>query len=244
MGDGREAGKRAAARRAAETFVSDGMVLGLGSGSTALAFVEALGARVRDGLGVTGVATSAATETAARAARVPLADLGDIVPRRPWPPLDLAVDGADEIDPAFRMIKGGGASLLREKILAQAARRMLVLVDEAKPVERLGAFPLPVEVVRFGVAATRARLERVLAEHIGRTVAVVLREGDDGPLVTDNGNLVLDCHCGAIEAPERLADAIGRIAGVVEHGLFLVEATAVLVGRADGGVELRERPRG
>lgn len=217
--------KRRVAQEAA-ALVQPGMRLGLGSGSTALAFVEALGRRVAQGLSLpAAVATSRQTEEAARAASIPLCDmLADGAPVA----LDLAVDGADEVDDALRLIKGGGASLLREKIAAAMARRFLVIVDAGKRVERLGRFPLPVEVVPFGWAATAAAVAEALA------VTPALRMAGGRVVVTDNHNYLLDCPLGVIDAPQDVADRLARIPGVVEHGLFLDMADEVLVAESGG----------
>ena len=156
--------------------------------------------------------------------------------------IDLTVDGADEFDGELNLIKGGGAALLQEKIVAEASGRMVVIADESKRVRRLGAFPLPVEIVRFGWTLTRAAVERVLAQADvdGRVVRV--RMGAGGPLVTDEGHHILDLHLGRIGDPAALATALNAIPGVVEHGLFIGMAEAVIVGRDDGGAELILRP--
>jgi ribose 5-phosphate isomerase A len=240
----RDEAKRFAAAAALSRFVRDGMRLGLGSGSTSRAFVALLGESVAEGLDVVGVSTSAATTEAALAAGVATMSLDEAVAERPRRPLDLAVDGADEIDPAFRMIKGGGASLLREKIVARCAARMVVLADGGKPVARLGAFPLPVEVATFGVAATTLAIAEAVGGVLGRAVPCAVRQTPSGPLITDNGNMIVDCRCGAIDDPERLAAALDGVVGVVEHGLFLTEATDLVVARDDGSVSITSRPPG
>ena len=203
------------------------MRLGLGSGSTADHFTDLLGARVRAGLRVVGVATSKRTRARAEAAGVPLAGLDD------HPELDLTVDGADEVDPALRLIKGGGGALLREKIVAAASRRMVVVADGTKRVGALGAFPLPLEVVPFGLAATRRAVERAAAG-AGCAGSVALRMEGAAPFVTDGGHLILDAALGAIPDPERLSAALHGIPGLVEHGLFIGLAGAALIGDADG----------
>ena len=223
--------KRAAAARAV-ALVRDGMRLGLGTGSTAAHFVAGLAERVRGGLAVVGVATSQATARAAAAAGIPLTTLDDT------PALDLTVDGADEIDGSLRLIKGGGGALLREKIVAAASARMVVIADAGKQVPTLGAFPLPVEVVPFGLAATVRALAPALAR-AGCAGAIVLRRGPGGePLVTDGGHRILDLHLGAIHDPEALAAALAAVPGVVEHGLFIGLATGALVAGPDGVREL------
>ena len=204
-----DAAKTAAARRAID-FVADGMRLGLGTGSTATAFVELLAERVAFGLKVTGVPTSERTGALARERGIPLATIDEM------PELDLTIDGADEYDPALRLIKGGGGALLREKIVATASRRMIVIADAAKAVPELGRFPLPVEVNRFGLAVTHAAVVRE-AERCGCSGPVAVRGGDQ-PFVTDGGPLILDCRFGRIPDPETLASRLSAIPGVVEHG--------------------------
>lgn len=208
------------------------MRLGLGTGSTAAHFITLLAERVRSGLTVTGVPTSEASHAQAEREGVPLTTLDDT------PELDLTVDGADEIDDALRLIKGGGGALLREKIVAAASRRMIVIADGSKRVPRLGRFPLPVEVVPFGLGATRrAILEAV--EEVGCEGELRLRRsGEDQPFETDGGHYIVDAHLGRIEAPERLAAALAAIPGVVEHGLFLGLASGAIVANASGLVQL------
>ncbi|RVU21072.1 ribose-5-phosphate isomerase RpiA [Methylobacterium oryzihabitans] len=223
--------KRQAAARAV-ALVQDGMRLGLGTGSTAAHFVDLLGERVRAGLSVVGVPTSEATRAAAEAAGIPLTTLEET------PELDLTVDGADEIDGRLRLIKGGGGALLREKIVAAASARMVVIADAGKRVETLGRFPLPVEVVPFGLGATR----RAVADAVtaaGCAGELTLRTRPDGaPFVTDGGHLILDAHLGRIPDPERLAAGLAAVPGVVEHGLFLSLATGAVVAGGDGLVLL------
>ncbi|MGD0185813.1 MAG: ribose-5-phosphate isomerase RpiA [Roseiarcus sp.] len=221
-----EAFKRQAAERAM-TFVRPGMKLGLGTGSTARHFVDLLGQSVARGLDVVAVPTSQATLRQAKALGVPLATLDEM------PELDLTVDGADEIDPSLRMIKGGGGALLYEKIIAAASRRMLVIADSTKLVARLGAFSLPVEVVPFGLAATRLRVERASAA-LGLSGSLELRRRGGEIFVTEGGHYILDCAFGAIPAPEALAGALALIPGVVEHGLFLDLASAAIVAGPRG----------
>jgi ribose 5-phosphate isomerase A len=228
--------KRAAAARALE-MVGDGMTLGLGTGSTAGWFVRLLSERIRaTGLAVAGVATSSATVWLAEELGVPLRRLEEVAR------IDLTVDGADELDPDLNLIKGGGAALLQEKIVAAASRRMVVIADDSKRVRRLGAFPLPVEIVRFGWTVTQAAVAELLAgmEVDGRQVAV--RMGAEGPLVTDGGHYILDLHLGRIGDPPALAAALNAVPGVVEHGLFIGMADTAILGRADGGTEMLRRP--
>lgn len=220
----------AARQRAAETAaaeVKSGMKLGLGSGRTAEHFVRKLAARIRaEGLKVVGVPTSKETEALAIAEGVPLMTL-DVNPA-----LDLAVDGADEIGPGLSLIKGGGGALLREKIVATAARRMIVVADAAKVVKVLGAFALPIEVTPFGVGATLAAIERAV-EKLRLTGKIELRKAGSGPYVTDGGNHILDASFGRISDPDTLAAALKQIPGVVEHGLFIRLATNAIIADGD-----------
>ncbi len=229
-----ESSKRRVAARAL-AYVEDGMKLGLGTGSTANFFVELLAERVRGGLDIVGVPTSEATRRQAEALGIRLATLDDI------PDLDLTIDGADEFDPQLRLIKGGGGALLREKIVACASARMVVIADASKRVSRLGRFPLPVEVNVFGLASTRLKIERA-ADAAGARGAIALRRGPDGaPFVTDGGHLILDCHFDPIPDPDTLAARLVAIPGVVEHGLFIGLAS-VVVTDGDGGTLVVERP--
>jgi ribose 5-phosphate isomerase A len=219
--------KRQAAERAL-SYVKDGMRLGLGTGSTAAKFVDLLGAKVKEGLKVVCVPTSEATRIQAAALNIPLATLDQ------YPALDLTVDGADEIDEELRLIKGGGGALLREKIVAVASERLIVIADNSKLVEVLGRFPLPLEVVPFGLAATR-QLVIDLAGDCGCEGEVKLRTGANGaPYVTDNGNHILDCAFGEIDDPEALDDALKLIPGVVESGLFLGIADVGIIAGPKG----------
>ena len=221
--------KRQAAERAM-AFVRPGMKLGLGTGSTARHFVDLIGEAVKRGLDVVGVPTSEATFRQAQALGVPLATLDEIAE------LDLTVDGADEIDPALRLIKGGGGALLREKIVASSSRRMVAIADSTKRVARLGRFPLPVEVVPFGLASTRRRVERAAAS-VGLGGAIELRRRDGAIFVTDGGHYILDCAFGAIPDPDALNQALAAVCGVVEHGLFIgMATTAIFAG--PNGIEL------
>lgn len=224
--------KLAAAERAI-AFIEPGMKLGLGTGSTAAKFVDLLGAKVKRGFDVVCVPTSQATEAQARALGLRLTTLDDD------PFLDLVVDGADEIDGRLRLIKGGGGALLREKIVATASDRMIVIADTSKKVDVLGRFPLPVEVVRFGFGAT-AKMVEMMAADVGCTGDLKLRTLDDGqPFVTDSGNLILDLHLSRIVEPDVLAEALRLIPGVVEHGLFLGLADMAILAGPDG-VEVLE----
>jgi ribose 5-phosphate isomerase A len=216
--------KRQAAARALE-HVRDGMKLGLGTGSTAKHFVELLGERVRAGLDVIGVPTSEATLADAARCGIPLTTLDDV------DRLDLTVDGADEIDPSLNLIKGGGGALLREKIVAAASDRMIVIADDSKWVEVLGRFPLPVEVVPFGLAATRRAIGEAIAQS-RNSGQMVLRKGRDGHVfVTDGGHWIIDAHLGRIADAGRLAGLLTSIPGVVDHGLFIgLASMAILAG--------------
>lgn len=219
--------KKQAAARALE-LVRPGMRLGLGTGSTAKHFVDLLGARVAEGLDVLCVSTSEATEAQARALAIPMSTLDET------PELDLTIDGADEVDRELRLIKGGGAALLREKIVAAASARMVVIADDTKLVERLGRFPLPIEIVPFGMEATRRAVLAAMAG-AGAAVDLVLRRKADGSvLVTDGGHWILDAHPGVIPQPEALATALAAIPGVVEHGLFLGLADGAILAGAAG----------
>ena len=226
--------KRQAAARALE-WVRDGMRVGLGTGSTAKHFVELLGERVAGGLSIVGVPTSEVTRADAERCGIRLTTL-DEVDR-----LDLTVDGADEIDPALNVIKGGGGALLREKIVAAASEHMVVIADETKWVEKLGRFPLPIEVIPFGLAATRRALAGAFrkADVSGE---MVLRTDKNGHVfVTDGGHWIIDAHLGSIADAPRLAALLNPIPGVVEHGLFIgLARTAVLAGPK--GIRVIERP--
>jgi ribose 5-phosphate isomerase A len=230
-----DAQKRAAAARAVE-FVRPGMRLGLGTGSTAKHFVELLGERVRAGLSVIAVATSDATRREAERVGVPLTTLDDA------PELDLTVDGADEIGPDLSLIKGGGGALMREKIVASASARMIVIADESKWVPVLGRFPLPIEVEPFGLAATRRAVERACAA-AGAPGQTLLRRSRDGhAFVTDGGHWILDGALERIADPQGLASLLSTIPGVLEHGLFIGLATVVILAGNQSGVRVIERP--
>jgi ribose 5-phosphate isomerase A len=219
---------RRAAAEVAVGLVTPGMRLGIGTGSTANVFVELLGARVRAGLDVVGVPTSEATRVAAEAAGIRLATLEAL------PELDLTIDGADEIDDAMRLVKGGGGALLREKIVAFASHRMVVIADGAKRVATLGAFPLPIEVNAFGLGATRRGVAAALAA-CGCTGDLVLRQSDGAPFVSDGGHHILDAHLGRIPDPDALSAALWAVPGVVEHGLFIGLATGAILAEARDG---------
>ena len=215
------------AGEAAALEVQAGMVVGLGTGSTAAWFVKALAARGLSGLRC--VPTSEKTADLARELGLTLSTLEDT------PRIDLTVDGADEIGPGLALIKGGGAALLREKLVWEASSRCIVIADAAKVVPVLGAFPLPIEVVAFGHKTTSNRIADVLIDHDIQTPAR-LRQADRGVVRTDGGNVIYDAKCQAIHDPARLADDLKLITGVVEHGLFLDLADAAIIG-TDAGVE-------
>jgi ribose 5-phosphate isomerase A len=219
--------KQQAAERAL-AYVEDGMTLGLGTGSTAARFVTLIGERVHRGMKLTCVPTSEATRLQAEQLGIPLSTLDST------PFLDLTIDGADELDGQLRLIKGGGGALLREKIVAMASERMVVIADASKHVSVLGRFPLPVEVVRFGLTAT-SNMVGVMAAEVGCEGDIALRIGKDGqPFMTDSGNYILDCAFGQIDEPEALDEALKVVPGVVEHGLFLGIADAAIVAGPDG----------
>ncbi|MEL6568161.1 MAG: ribose-5-phosphate isomerase RpiA [Pseudomonadota bacterium] len=219
------------AAAAAMEFVEDGMTIGLGTGSTAKFFVEMLADEMADGLVVRCVPTSEQTRSLAESLGVPLVPI-DQVDR-----IHLTVDGADEVDGTGNLIKGGGAALLREKIIASASDHMVVIADPSKQVERLGAFPLPVEVTPFGFTITAKQVFDELCASGIEKPRVVLRTGDDGdPLITDGGNHILDCHCQRIPDVDATAARLSGIAGVVEHGLFIAMARTVIIGNEGGAV--------
>src|SRR5262245_20128482 len=226
--------KRAAAARALE-FVQPGLRLGLGTGSTATQFVELLAERVRAGLNVIGVPTSEATRALAHDLGVPLSTLDET------PELDLTIDGADEIAPDLSLIKGGGGALLREKIVASASARMVVIADASKLVDVLGGFPLPIEVVSFGLAATRRKIEAAAAAAGCPGPARLRRTKDGHPFVTDGGHLILDAALERIPDPSSLANRLVQIPGVVEHGLFIGLARVAVVA-SPAGVQVLHSP--
>jgi ribose 5-phosphate isomerase A len=228
--------KRQAAAKALED-VRDGMKLGLGTGSTARHFVDLLGERVRGGLEVVGVPTSETTRAQAEQCGIALTTLDET------PQLDLTIDGADEVDAALNLIKGGGGALLREKIVAAASARMTVIADTTKWVDTLGRFPLPIEVMPFGLAATRTAIAAVLTS-AGCPAELVLRAGRDGlAFVTDGGHWIVDATCQQIPDAGGLAVALNGIPGVVEHGLFIGLASKVILADP-AGVRVIERPVG
>ena len=223
-----------AAKRAID-FVEDGMKLGLGTGSTAAWMVRCLAERIRDeGLRVVGVPTSSRTAQLATQLGVPITTLDEAK----W--LDLTIDGADEFDGNLNLIKGGGAALLQEKIVATASDQMIVIADAAKDVTQLGAFPLPVEVIPFGWQTTKALVEETLVSLDVLNRDVTLRMNGAAPLVTDESNYILDLHLKRIGNPRQLAMVLNQIPGVVENGLFIDICDIVVIGHADGRVTVRD----
>lgn len=228
--------KRAAAARAVD-LVEDGMTLGLGTGSTAGWFVRLLSERIRaTDLSVECVATSSATVWLAQELGIQLRRPDEVAQ------IDLTVDGADEIDPHLNLIKGGGAALLQEKIVAASSRRMVVIADDSKYVPQLGAFPLPVEIVRFAPVLTRRAVAGLLSEMDVEGDEIVMRMGSGGPLVTDEGNHIVDLRLKRIGDARALAAALSALPGVVEHGLFIDMAATAILGRSDGSTFVVDRP--
>lgn len=222
--------KKQAALRAVE-FIEDGMVVGLGTGSTAYFVVEGLGARVKEGLKITGIPTSERTATQARSLGIPLATFAE------HQRIDLTIDGADEVERrSLNLIKGLGGALLREKIVAAASQRLVIVVDQEKLVDRLGDHtPVPVEVVQFGWQATAAALTKLGAEPVLR------HAHEDHPFITDGGNYTLDCRVTKIADARALERDINAIVGVVDCGLFIGRASAVIVA-ATGGIHVMNAP--
>ncbi|CAN7375767.1 ribose-5-phosphate isomerase RpiA [Rhizobium sp. LjRoot98] len=226
--DARQMKIKAAA--AALDYVEDGMRLGIGTGSTAEEFVRLLAEKVAAGFRIEGVPTSERTARLCLELGVPLKSLEEL------PELDLTIDGADEVDPMLRLIKGGGGALLREKIVACASARMIVIADETKVVETLGAFKLPIEVNSFGLGATRIAVEKLAARH-GLSGEIAVRASGDGPFMTDGGHLILDASFGRIPDADALARELNAIPGVVEHGLFIgIASLAIIAGPAGARV--------
>jgi len=218
--------KQMAAEKAVDDFVTDGMIVGLGTGSTAYYAIKRIGELVSKGFRLTCVATSVQSENIAKECGITVVDVDDVEY------IDVTIDGADEVDPNMQLIKGLGGALLREKIVASASRSEVIIVDESKLVERLGTkCPLPVEVLIFGHKKTKKALER-------QGCSAVLRIRDGAPFVTDSGNYIYDCEFKGIDNPFFLETRINVIPGVVDNGLFLNTATAVVVSSADGTVRM------
>jgi len=219
------------AAESAASELHDGMIVGLGSGTTATLAVAAIGKRVKEGLRIIGIPTSEKTADQARLLNIPLATLEE------QPSINVTIDGADEVEEGkLNLIKGGGGNLLREKIVAVASARMIVVADSRKVVQHLGAFPLPIEIVPFGWKSTAQRLEALGAHPKLRLNAA------GKTFLTDGGNYILDCAFGLIESPENLQTKLDNVVGVVEHGLFIGIASKALIGEADG-VRVLERQR-
>ncbi|HEV2275511.1 MAG TPA: ribose-5-phosphate isomerase RpiA [Acidobacteriaceae bacterium] len=217
----REEEKAAAARKSIE-YVADGMIVGLGTGSTARYVIELLGERVSQGLNIRGIPTSKVSARLAASLKIPLTTLDQVES------IDLTIDGADEIAPGLALIKGGGGALLHEKVVASYSQRLLIVADEHKRVARLGHYPLPVEVIQFAAGPVQRELRKMGANP-------ELRAGDDGhPFTTDEGNFLFDCSFGQIENPEELGRTLKSITGVVEHGLFLGLASMAIVAGPSG----------
>lgn len=222
--------EKEAAGRAAAKLVRDGEIVGLGTGSTAYFAVVALGERVKAGLKIIGIPTSVRTADLARAVGIPLTTLDE------HPEIDITIDGADEVDPKLNLIKGGGGALTREKVIATASKKMVVVADSSKVVAVLGKFPLPVEVISFA----RTVVERKIMA-LGGSPNLRLKP-DGSPYLTDNGNEILDCNFGKIADPPALARELNGIPGVVEHGLFIGLAKLAIVGRGNSVGELQAKP--
>jgi len=221
--------EKEAAARASLQFVKDGQVVGLGTGSTAAYFIKLLAERVKDGLRIRGIPTSDRSRALAESLGIPLTTLDECQE------IAVTVDGADEVDPQLRLIKGGGGALLREKIVASATRQLVIVADASKQVPVLGKFPLPVEVIKFAQAVVKKKIEALGAQ-------VELRRAADGkPYLTDENNHILDCRFGQIPDADRLARQLSDMPGVVEHGLFIGMASVVLVANGSEIVELRAR---
>jgi ribose 5-phosphate isomerase A len=218
--------QKEAAACASLQFVHDGDVVGLGSGSTATYAVRLLGERVQAGLKIRGIPTSRQTQELATSLGIPLTTFDQTQQ------IDVTIDGADEVDPQLHLIKGGGGALLREKIVASASTRMVVVADSSKQVPVLGAFPLPVEVIAFAQALVKRKIEALGA-------SVALRQVNGSAFVTDEGHHILDCSFGRIPDPAALAGKLNAIPGIVEHGLFINLASVALIATPDSVIELR-----
>jgi ribose 5-phosphate isomerase A len=218
--------EKEAAARASLGFIRDGQVVGIGSGSTVAHFIRLLGDRVKSGLRIRGIPTSEHSGERAASLGIPLTTLDEC------PEIDVTVDGADEVDPQLRLIKGGGGALLREKIVASASKQLVIIADSTKRVPVLGKFGLPVEVIKFARTVVQKKIEALGAR-------VALRRKSDTPYLTDENNYILDCHFGQIADSDRLARQLSEMPGVVEHGLFIGMASVVLVAEGSEVFELR-----
>lgn len=219
--------KKLTGEKAAE-YIKDGMIIGLGTGSTAYYAIKKVGEMVKNGLKVKAVPTSKETAELAAEEGIELVELADVES------LDLTIDGADEVDPDFNLIKGGGGALLREKIVASATDRLIIVVDESKLVEYLGAFPLPIEITPFSWQYTQKMIEKF-------SCSSEIRREDGEIFVTDNENYILDCDFGKIENPVKITVELNKLPGVVENGIFAEMAEKVVVGYNDGHVEVLEK---
>jgi ribose 5-phosphate isomerase A len=218
--------EKEAVARSSLRFVHDGDVVGLGSGSTATYAVRFLGELVQQGLHIRGIPTSVQTSALAKTLGIPLTTFDEV------DEINVTIDGADEVDPDLRLIKGRGGALLHEKVVASASRRLVIVVDSSKPVPVLGRSALPIEVIAFAEPILRRHIEALGA-------SVKLRQSDGAPFVTDEGHHILDCYFGQINDPPALARKLSDIPGVVEHGLFIGMADVVVVGNSEGVIELR-----
>lgn len=216
--------KKLAAEKAVE-YLKDGMIVGLGTGSTAYWAIQKIGQKVKEGLSIKAIATSRASEELAIELGITMLPFAEIEQ------IDVTIDGADEVNNEWNLIKGGGGALLREKIVAAASKQLIIIVDESKHVAQLGRFPLPVEIVPFGYEMTIRKLRNLGAETIVRTK-------ENQMFVTDNGNYIVDCQFGTISQAEQLEHTLNLIPGVVDNGLFISMATKVIVGYTNGTVKL------
>jgi len=219
--------EKEAAARASLKFIKDGQIVGLGTGSTAAYFIKLLGEQVKDGLRIRGIPTSDRSHDLAMSLGIPLTTLDE------YQEIDVTVDGADEVDPQLRLIKGGGGAALREKIVASATKQLVIVADASKQVKRLGKFPLPVEVIKFAEALVAKRIRALGAEVKTRL------DASGKPYLTDENNHILDCSFGEIADPDGLARTLSEMPGVVEHGMFIGMASVALFARGSEIVELR-----